>query len=66
LLPGAWSGYGIVADCFSAKDVGPYGFGCPGILQFIVRLHYGPSLLVEGKFNRDREKTKMNWSEGGF
>jgi hypothetical protein len=59
LLPGAWSGYVIVADCISAKDVGPHDFGCPGVLQFIVRLHNGTSLLVEGKFDRDREKTKI-------
>jgi hypothetical protein len=59
LQPVAWSGYVIVADCFSAKNVGPYGFGCPGVLQFIVRLQSGTSLLVEGKFDRDREKAKI-------
>ena len=63
MLPGAWSGYVIVANCFSSKDVGSYGFGCPGVLQFIVRLHHGTSLLVEGKFDRHREKAKIAGEE---
>jgi hypothetical protein len=63
LLPDAWSGYIIVADSVSAKDVGPYGFWCPCVLQFIIRLHHGASLFVEGKFDRHREKTKTTGGE---
>jgi len=59
LLPGAWSGYVVAVGCFSAKAVGPDGFGCPGVLQFVAWLHYGTSLFVEGYFDWDGEKTKM-------
>ena len=60
---GAWSGYVVVADFFSTKNVGSFAFWCSGVLQFIFRLHHGTSLLVEGKFDRVRKKTKIAGEE---
>jgi hypothetical protein len=59
LLPDAWSGYIVVADFFSAKNVRSYGFGCFGVPQFIFRLHDGISLPFGGKFDLVRKKTKI-------